>query len=113
MRQWLLHAALALLAFGLFFAGRWDDEGMWLLNSIDKLPLAPMKQHGLELTPQQIYSATKPSLKDAIILLGGIGYAIDRWRGTSPRRRRTSLRPRWACGPSAGRRGPSPGATGG
>ncbi|HEX9007258.1 MAG TPA: S46 family peptidase [Bacteroidota bacterium] len=71
MKQWLFRATMALLGFGLFFAGRWDDEGMWLLNSIAKLPLAPMTQHGLELTPEQIYSATKPSLKDAIILLGG------------------------------------------
>ncbi len=71
MKQWLQHAALALAAFVLFFAGRWDDEGMWLLNSIGKLPLDTMKQHGLALTPEQIYSATGPSLKDAIILLGG------------------------------------------
>ena len=71
MKQRLSYALVCLLGFGLFFAGRWDDEGMWLLTSIDKLPLAEMKPHGLQLTPAQIYSATGPSLKDAVILLGG------------------------------------------
>jgi hypothetical protein len=55
----------------LFVAGRWVDEGMWLLDSIGKLPLDNMKKHGLELTAEQIYSANGPSLKDAIVLLGG------------------------------------------
>jgi len=59
------------LAFGLFGGGRWMDEGMWLLDSINKLPVAEMKKNGLALTPEQIYSATGPSLKDAIVLLGG------------------------------------------
>ena len=71
MKQRLSIAIPSLLVFGLFFGGRWDDEGMCLLNNVTKLPLAGMKQHGLELTPEQIYSATGPSLKDAIILLGG------------------------------------------
>lgn len=47
------------------------DEGMWLLDSVNKLPLDGMKRFGYELTPQQIYSTTSPSLKDAIVLLGG------------------------------------------
>ncbi len=59
------------LAVGLFAGARWMDEGMWLLDSIYKLPVAEMKQHGLELTPEQIYSATGSSLKDAVVLLGG------------------------------------------
>jgi hypothetical protein len=59
------------LAAGLFAGARWMDEGMWLLDSIYKLPVAEMKQHGLELTPEQIYSPTGPSLKDAVVLLGG------------------------------------------
>ncbi len=48
-----------------------SDEGMWLLDGIGKLPLKELKLIGLTLTPDQIYSATKPSLKDAIVLLGG------------------------------------------
>ena len=48
-----------------------SDEGMWMLNQLDKLPWARMKQHGLELTPEQIYNPSGTSIKDAIILLGG------------------------------------------
>ncbi|MBX2992822.1 MAG: S46 family peptidase [Bacteroidetes bacterium] len=50
------------------------DEGMWLLDSISKLPMDGMKRAGLELTPEQIFSNTHPSVKDAIVLLpGGTG----------------------------------------
>jgi hypothetical protein len=48
-----------------------SDEGMWMLNQLDKLPWSRMKQHGLELTPEQIYNPNGTSIKDAIILLGG------------------------------------------
>ena len=43
------------------------DEGMWLPDSLDKLPLAKLKSRGLQLTPEEIYSTTKVSLKDAIV----------------------------------------------
>ena len=61
----------ALSALLLFAGNKTMDEGMWLLDSINKLPLAEMKKHGLELTPEQIYSVNGPSIKDAIVLLGG------------------------------------------
>jgi hypothetical protein len=61
----------ALIMFLLFFSGRWADEGMWLLDSIHKLPLAEMQRHGLELTSDQIYSSSQASLKDAIVLIDG------------------------------------------
>jgi len=47
------------------------DEGMWLLDSIGKLPFSDMRKSGLELSPEQIYSTKGPSLKDAVVLLGG------------------------------------------
>src|SRR5438552_7955932 len=43
------------------------DEGMWLPDSLDKLPLSKLKSRGLQLTPEDIYSPTKASLKDAIV----------------------------------------------
>ncbi len=43
------------------------DEGMWLPDSVSKLPLAEMKKRGFELKPEDIYSLTKPSLKDAVV----------------------------------------------
>ncbi len=71
MNSALKSLTLALCAFVLFAGNKTMDEGMWLLDSVNKLPLADMKKHGLELTPEQIYSANGPSLKDAIVLLGG------------------------------------------
>jgi len=71
MRKTLMLLLLCALALPLFVAGRTMDEGMWLLDSIGKLPVSDMNKHGLELTPEQIYSANGPSLKDAIVLLGG------------------------------------------
>ncbi len=71
MRKNLMLLLLCALALFLTFAGRTMDEGMWLLDTIGKLPVSEMKKHGLELTPEQIYSANGPSLKDAIVLLGG------------------------------------------
>jgi hypothetical protein len=34
------------------------DEGMWLPDSIDKLPLGQLKKRGLELKPEEIYSTS-------------------------------------------------------
>jgi len=55
----------------LFAAFTFPDEGMWMLNQIGKLPWDKMQKNGLQLTPEQIYSTTGTSLKDAIVLLGG------------------------------------------
>jgi hypothetical protein len=48
---------------------------MWLLESTSKLPLAKYKKAGLEITADDISSATKPSIKDAVarVLIGGGG----------------------------------------
>src|SRR5215470_9005150 len=55
------------------------DEGMWLPDSLGKLPLGEMKKRGFELKPEDIYSLTKPSLKDAIvqISIGGTGSFVS------------------------------------
>src|SRR5262249_9365302 len=55
------------------------DEGMWLPDSLSKLPLAEMKKRGFELKPEDIYSLTKPSLKDAVvqISIGGTGSFVS------------------------------------
>lgn len=47
------------------------DEGMWLLPLIEQLNYASMKEMGLQLTPDQIYSINNSSLKDAIVIFGG------------------------------------------
>ncbi|MEO6727055.1 MAG: S46 family peptidase, partial [Blastocatellia bacterium] len=55
------------------------DEGMWLPDTLDKLPLAQMKKRGFELKPEDVYSTTKASLKDAIvqISIGGTGSFVS------------------------------------
>ncbi|RCK73390.1 MAG: hypothetical protein IGBAC_0236 [Ignavibacteriae bacterium] len=47
------------------------DEGMWLLDAINRLNLSDFKKNGLELTPEQIYNPNGSSIKDAIVSLGG------------------------------------------
>lgn len=42
------------------------DEGMWLLNLLQKTNAAEMSAMGLELTAEQIYSINNSSLKDAV-----------------------------------------------
>ena len=47
------------------------DEGMWLLPLLKQLNGADLKAAGCKLTPEQIYSINKTSLKDAIVQFGG------------------------------------------
>ena len=60
---------LSIIALSLsFISWKSIDEGMWLLNS---LPIQAMKAKGLQLSAEEIFSSTSPSLKDAVVLLGG------------------------------------------
>jgi hypothetical protein len=60
---------LGIIALSLsFISWKSIDEGMWLLNS---LPIQAMKAKGLQLSAEEIFSSTSPSLKDAVVLLGG------------------------------------------
>jgi hypothetical protein len=70
----LIVISLALSPFASF-----ADEGMWMPDSLDKLPLAQMKKRGFELKPEDVYSTAKPSLKDAIvqISIGGTGSFVS------------------------------------
>lgn len=70
------------LAAALLVAGSlasFADEGMWLPDTLDKLPLAQLKKRGFELKPEDVWSQTKPSLKDAIvqISIGGTGSFVS------------------------------------
>ncbi|MFN7623631.1 MAG: S46 family peptidase, partial [Acidobacteriota bacterium] len=70
-----------LLVFSLLAAplASWADEGMWLPNSLGKLPLSQLKKRGFELKPDEVYSESAPSLKDAIvqISIGGTGSFVS------------------------------------
>lgn len=63
-----------LLAGLLFFAAVFQlraDEGMWLPMLIKRLNQKNLKEMGLQLTPEEIYSVNNSSLKDAIVSMGG------------------------------------------
>ena len=47
------------------------DEGMWLLPYIKKMNQKDMELHGCKLKAEDIYSAKKSSLKDAVVIFGG------------------------------------------
>jgi hypothetical protein len=47
-----------------------DDEGMWLPNLIQER-IKHMRSMGFKLKADDIYSTTRPSLKDAVVQFGG------------------------------------------
>ena len=63
--------SLLLGAFLLTFQLAFADEGMWLLPLIQKLNADALKKAGLKMSPEDIYSINKSSLKDAILIFGG------------------------------------------
>jgi len=58
---------LLLLASGIARA----NEGMWLLHMLAKINEAEMKNLGLNLSAEDIYSINNSSVKDAIVMLNG------------------------------------------
>ena len=62
---------LTLLLLGCISFSAIADEGMWLLPYIKKMNQKDMKAHGCKLKAEDIYSAKKSSLKDAIVVFGG------------------------------------------
>ncbi|MFN0187978.1 MAG: S46 family peptidase [Bacteroidia bacterium] len=47
------------------------DEGMWLPQLLQQMNAAEMRLKGLQIPVEEIYSANKNSLKDAVVLFGG------------------------------------------
>ncbi|WP_235917497.1 S46 family peptidase [Hymenobacter busanensis] len=61
----------ALLLALLLPAAARADEGMWLPLLLKQLNEADMRQKGLKLTAEDIYSVNRGSLKDAVVQFGG------------------------------------------
>ncbi|MCR5709589.1 MAG: S46 family peptidase [Bacteroidales bacterium] len=53
----------------LFAASAFADEGMWMINTIDRVLEKKMKQTGLKLDGRMIYDESKESLSDAVVAL--------------------------------------------
>ncbi|MDX2039649.1 MAG: S46 family peptidase [Acidobacteriota bacterium] len=72
---------VSILVFALAFSpfASLADEGMWLPDSLGKLPMGQLKKRGFELKPEDVYSTTQPSLKDAIVQIsaGGTGSFVS------------------------------------
>jgi len=47
------------------------DEGMWMLNRLNEANWKRMRELGFQLSPEQLYDAVLPSLKDAVVIFGG------------------------------------------
>ena len=51
------------------------EEGMFLPDTLNQLPLAKLKQRGLKIPITDIYNPNGPSIKDAVVRVGfGAGY---------------------------------------
>jgi len=74
-----LTVALLVISMAVSPAASLADEGMWMPDSIGNLPLGDLKKRGFELKPEDVYSLTKPSLKDAIVQIsvGGTGSFVS------------------------------------
>ncbi|NVO09962.1 MAG: S46 family peptidase [Bacteroidales bacterium] len=46
------------------------DEGMWLLTLLNQLNIKQMKEEGLKLSAEDIYSINSSCLKDAVVIFG-------------------------------------------
>lgn len=64
MKRILLIATLLLSSFSSF-----ADEGMWMINTIDRMLEKRMKATGLKLDGKMIYDEEKESLSDAVVAL--------------------------------------------
>ena len=58
------------LILSFLFLNSLADEGMWLLDSIDKLPIDSLKARGLKLNPVEIYNPEGGGISDAVVQLG-------------------------------------------
>lgn len=47
------------------------DEGMWMLGNLNKQTRRAMKELGLQMPADKLYSPKRPSLKDAVVSFGG------------------------------------------
>ena len=64
-----LISVLAVLCLGMTLS--WADEGMWMINGIDKALEKQMKKRGLKLSAKEIYNADAEgaTISDAVVSL--------------------------------------------
>ena len=62
---------LFFLSFSLLVPSLHADEGMWMLGNLNKQTRRMMKELGLQMPADKLYSPKRPSLKDAVVSFGG------------------------------------------
>ena len=67
MKKQLLIAVLSLAVF----TAR-ADEGMWMLTDLQAQNAAVMRELGLEIPIEEVYSPNGIALKDAVVHFGGV-----------------------------------------
>ena len=72
---------VAFLAFLMLFTTARADEGMWVPLLLEHTRFQRMKELGMILTPEDIYSINQASLKDAIVHFGGCTGVVVSDRG--------------------------------
>ena len=68
MKKQLLIAALSLVALTAH-----ADEGMWMLTDLQAQNAAVMRELGLEIPIEEVYSPNRIALKDAVVQYGAVG----------------------------------------
>jgi hypothetical protein len=48
-----------------------SGEGLWIPLLVDSLNYSDMLRNGLKIGPEEIYSTSNPSIKDAVVIFGG------------------------------------------
>lgn len=66
-----LHGLLLVCCLGFLFLNSQAEEGMWLLDRIDQLPIDSLKARGLELNAEEIYDQKGGGIADAVIKVSG------------------------------------------
>jgi hypothetical protein len=64
-------ALLLTIVFSLMPPVAWADEGMFLPDTIGKLPIEQLKRRGLKIPITEIHNPAGVSIKDAIVIVGG------------------------------------------
>ena len=63
--------SLTILLFSLYCMTSFADEGMWLLGNVNKQLRSTMKEMGLQIPFDKVYSPDHRSLSDAVVSFGG------------------------------------------
>ncbi len=71
MRKKTLLLFISVLLWAVLNLSCLADEGMWLLDRVDRLPIDSLKVSGLELDAEEIYNPKGGGIADAVVKVGG------------------------------------------